>query len=83
MSKFFSAKYAKLVPYEPGEQPKDAQYVKLNTNESPFPPPQSVVEAAKAEVTKLQLEKEESSKKEDWCQDSRLSGHRAWCARVF
>ncbi len=55
MSKFFSAKYASLTPYVPGEQPKDAQYVKLNTNESPFAPPSSVVEAVKAEGGKLQL----------------------------
>lgn len=55
MSKFFSAKYAALTPYTPGEQPKDAQYVKLNTNESPFPPPASVVEAAKADAGRLQL----------------------------
>ena len=55
MSKFFSAKYAALTPYVPGEQPKDAQYIKLNTNESPFAPPKSVVDAAKAEAGKLQL----------------------------
>ena len=52
MSKFFSDKYASLIPYIPGEQPKDQQYIKLNTNESPFPPPQSVVDAVCAE-TKL------------------------------
>ncbi len=55
MSKFFSAKYAALTPYTPGEQPKDLQYIKLNTNESPFPPPPSVVEAARAEAAKCQL----------------------------
>ncbi|MBE5739845.1 MAG: histidinol-phosphate transaminase [Clostridiales bacterium] len=55
MSRFFSNKYAALTPYVPGEQPKDMQYVKLNTNESPFAPPASVVEAVKNEVGKLQL----------------------------
>ena len=55
MSRFFSRKYASLTPYTPGEQPKDMQYVKLNTNESPFSPPSSVVEAAKqaAELSQL------------------------------
>ena len=55
MSKFFSKKYASLQPYTPGEQPKDMQYVKLNTNESPFPPPKAVVDAVAKEVEKLQL----------------------------
>ena len=55
MSRFFSKKYDTLTPYVPGEQPKDAQYIKLNTNESPFTPPMSAWNAAKEESGKLQL----------------------------
>ena len=55
MSRFFSNKYAALTPYTPGEQPKDQQYVKLNTNESPFPPSPGVLEAVKEQCGKLQL----------------------------
>ena len=55
MSRFFTDKLAALTPYTPGEQPRDMQYVKLNTNESPFPPSPKVAEAVAAECGKLQL----------------------------
>lgn len=55
MSRFFSQKYRNLEAYTPGEQPRDMKYVKLNTNESPYPPSRGVSEAVKAEVEKLQL----------------------------
>ncbi len=55
MSRFFSEKFAELEAYVPGEQPKDQQYVKLNTNENAFPPHQAVAKAAAAESEKLHL----------------------------
>ncbi len=55
MSRFFSEKYKSLAPYTPGEQPKDMKYVKLNTNESPFPPSQKAVEYAAKAASRLQL----------------------------
>ena len=55
MSKFLSSRFASLTPYTPGEQPQDKKYIKLNTNESPFPPPLSVVEAAKEGAKKAHL----------------------------
>ncbi len=55
MSRFFSDKYSTLTPYVPGEQPKDMKYIKLNTNESPYPPSPMVAEAVAAEIGSLQL----------------------------
>ncbi|MBQ1935094.1 MAG: histidinol-phosphate transaminase [Clostridia bacterium] len=55
MSRFFSNKFASLVPYTPGEQPRDKKYIKLNTNESPFPPSPAVIRAVCEEATSLQL----------------------------
>ena len=55
MSLYFSDKYVDLEAYVPGEQPRDQQYIKLNTNENPFPPHPAVTEAVRKEAEKLQL----------------------------
>jgi len=56
MSRFLSKEAERLAPYTPGEQPQDQQYIKLNTNESPFEPSPYVLEAvSRDEVRKLKL----------------------------
>ena len=55
MSRFFSEKYKKLVPYTPGEQPKGMKYIKLNTNESPFPPSEKAIKAGNLAAGSLNL----------------------------
>lgn len=55
MSRFFSEKLCKLTPYTPGEQPKDMKYIKLNTNESPFPPTENAVKKAAEAAKNLNL----------------------------
>lgn len=55
MSRYFSEKYSSLTPYTPGEQPKDMRYIKLNTNESPFPPSPRALEKAAEAAKRLML----------------------------
>ncbi len=53
MSRFLRTGLRSLVPYVPGEQPKSVtRLIKLNTNESPFPPSPRVFEALSREETK-------------------------------
>ncbi|MGM9585486.1 MAG: histidinol-phosphate transaminase [Faecousia sp.] len=53
MSRFLNEQYRTMEAYTPGEQPRDMQYIKLNTNESPYPPAPSVVAAMTGEQVKL------------------------------
>lgn len=56
MNRFLSRAASELEPYTPGEQPRDMQYIKLNTNENPYPPSPEVIAAIKsfdAEILRL------------------------------
>ncbi|MDO4176057.1 MAG: histidinol-phosphate transaminase [Bacillota bacterium] len=55
MSRFLSERFSDLEPYVPGEQPQDQKYVKLNTNESPYPVSEKAAARAEEAIKKLQL----------------------------
>ncbi len=56
MSKFLDKRLQKTDAYTPGEQPRDIQYIKLNTNESPYPPSPEVLKAVDSrDIASLRL----------------------------
>ena len=74
MSRFMSPRFTGLEAYTPGEQPQDQQYVKLNTNESPYPPSPAVVAAISAEeVSRLNLYPDPTGRAEG------KAGGALWC----
>ena len=56
MSRYINDRFASMEAYTPGEQPTERKYIKLNTNESPYPPSEGVIKAVNgAEVSLLNL----------------------------
>lgn len=55
MSRFLQAGLRSLEVYTPGEQPQDQNYIKLNTNESPYPPGPKTLAAMSRQEEKLRL----------------------------
>ena len=45
MKEFWSARIRDAAPYVPGEQPREGKFIKLNTNECPYPPSPKALEA--------------------------------------
>lgn len=57
MSQFLRANIRAMVGYTPGEQPRDGSYIKLNTNENPYPPSPGVLAAIRENATGDRLRK--------------------------
>ncbi len=55
MSKYISKRFDSLKEYVPGEQPKERKFIKLNTNESPYPPSAATVKAASDAAGRVNL----------------------------
>lgn len=63
MGRFSSSEINSLTAYVPGEQPRDGQYIKLNTNESPYPPsPGTILALNSDESERLRLYSDPESK---------------------
>lgn len=58
----FSERFKKLKPYVPGEQPQDREYLKLNTNENPYPPSPKIADFLNGfDISRLRLYSDPSS----------------------
>ncbi|MCL2094225.1 MAG: histidinol-phosphate transaminase [Treponema sp.] len=55
MSSYWSQRAQKAQPYVPGEQPRERTFIKLNTNENPYPPSPRVLEAMEGVAANLRL----------------------------
>ena len=51
MSQFLRPNILAMAGYTPGEQPRDGTFIKLNTNENPYPPSPRVLEAIREAAT--------------------------------
>ena len=80
--RFWSQRIQSLVPYTPGEQPRDRVFIKLNTNENPYPPSPKVLQAireAADERLRLYPDPEASQLKEVIARYHGLSPDQVFC----
>src|SRR6266516_2156123 len=57
MTQYIRSSICQMAGYVPGEQPREGQVIKLNTNENPYPPSPRVFEAIRAALTGDRLRK--------------------------
>ena len=81
MSVYWSKLVHELQPYVPGEQPQDQQYVKLNTNENPYPPAPGVARCL-AEFDPAELRRYPDPQSTELV-DALAAFHRLDAAQVF
>ncbi len=62
MKELWSKRCGELTPYVPGEQPQGRRFIKLNTNENPYPPSRMVVQAIQEAAADLRLYPDPSCK---------------------
>ena len=51
MKEFWSGRIRDMIPYTPGEQPRNRKFIKLNTNENPYPPSELAIRAMREAVS--------------------------------
>jgi len=77
-----SAKAAGIAPYKAGEQPRNRTYIKLNTNENPYPPGAGIISALNgADFSRLRLypDPESTVLKEAAAREFNLSPENVFC----
>ena len=72
MSRYAGARLAALTPYVPGEQPREGRFIKLNTNENPYPPSEAALAWAREHARSMEL-----------YSDPQSTGLRAELARTY
>jgi histidinol-phosphate aminotransferase len=81
MSQFWSEVVRQLEPYVPGEQPQIDGLIKLNTNESPYPPSPRVYQVVNNEaIARLRLYPDPNSRK---LKDTLANYHQVKSEQVF
>ena len=82
MKELWSKRVRDMIPYVPGEQPKERKFIKLNTNENPYPPSPAALQAAQRaadEVLRLYPDPQCEALRQTIAQHNGLTAHQVFC----